>query len=178
MKKNRIRKNSNKNRKIIKIKFTADEFLKKSKILVEEKKWKEADILFLEMRKEYPDRSEGFIRGGVALRNLGKIDEALELFNISIENHQQNINNKIQKAVTLMQIKKWEEAHQLWSELRISHPNRPQGFRQGGIALKNLGRIEEAKEIFIEALRFDENNSLVVNNLKAIDKIQSKEAGK
>lgn len=158
-------------RLMIKVKLEGDEFLKKAKIAIDKKKWAEADAILTEMRKKYPDRPEGFINGGVVLRNLGKIEEALELFGISIENHKNTVNNKIQKAITFMQIKKWEEANNIWEELRKSHPDIPSSFRQGGITLKELEKLEEAKEVFLEALRFDKKDPLVVNNLTKIDEL-------
>jgi hypothetical protein len=126
-----------------------DEELKTVEIYFKRKQWNEANILCAQLREQYPSRPEGFIRGATALRMIGKIDEGIPLLDESIKLHPKAINNKIEKALSLMELLKWKDADTIWNELRKSHPNNIIGFIQGGIALRNLGEIDKAIKLWL-----------------------------
>ncbi len=155
---------------IVKHKNTPKAKIRKARILMERKEWEDASNIWIDIRKNHSVRPEGFIQGGIALRNLGRVDEALELFETSILMHKNEPRNRIQKAQTLMQMKRWEDASNVWKEFTKDYPDRPVGFIQAGAVLRKLGKLEEAKKEFLLALKLDEHNKKVINYLIEIEK--------
>ena len=58
----------------------------------------------------------------------------------------------IERAQSLMDLKRWEEARTLWSELRENAPDELAGFIQGGIASVKLGEMDAAISLFDQAI--------------------------
>jgi len=149
--------------------------IQKGLTLMQEKQWGQASELWESVRIKFPERVEGYIQGGIAYRELGHIDEALHLFNESIEQHPGSPGNIIQKGLTLMQEKQWKKASDLWGEVRNQFPERVEGYTQGRIAHRELGCI-----LFDESIKKCLNNpiAMVQKGLTLMDAKKWKEANK
>ena len=100
------------------------------------------------------------------MRELGRDEEAIELFDESIALHPEAINNIAQKAFTLMKLKRWEEALELWSEVRSKDSSIAPAYIQAGIALRELGRDEEIVFIYVELFGYEYDKFQNANDAK------------
>jgi len=80
----------------------------------------------------------------------------------------------IQKAHTLMEEKKWEEALVILESIRKEKPDEPVGFITAGVALRNLKRYDEAAFLLIDY--FDHSRAKPIELLfDLIEKVTSKD---
>ncbi len=125
-----------------------DSQIEQACMLMKLKNWEEANELLKEMREISPDKASGYIQGGIVLKELGKLDEALLLLDEAISKNMNAEYAKFQKAQILMKLKRWEEANELFKEMREISPDRTVGYLEGGIVLKELGKVDEAVQLW------------------------------
>lgn len=118
---------------------------KKIDDLALKKEWDNANTACTYMRNYFPDSSIGFIKGSVALRELGKTNEALEILNSSILNQPHaSPANFFQKARTLMLMESYQDALDIWQNLYKLYPNNSDIILYKSFCLMCLKKWQEA----------------------------------
>jgi tetratricopeptide (TPR) repeat protein len=120
--------------------------------------WGLASKKCTQLQQKFTNIPFGYIQGGICLRELGNIIEALGLFDVAIDMFQSIPQPLIHKANILIEQKKFQAASNICEKLRLEFPETPFGFIQGGICQNELGELEKAVIIWCS---FTHKKSLV-----------------
>jgi len=103
-------------------------------------------------------------RKGAVLTNLGKHEDALEVFNQAIEINPKNDYALSSKGIALVNLGKHEEALEVINQAIEINPRDDIARLNKGAVLINLGKHEEALEVFNRALEINPKNDYTLLN--------------
>jgi tetratricopeptide (TPR) repeat protein len=100
----------------------------------------------------FPDHPQPLALGGLALREMGRLDEAEALLHSARERFPDDLPAAIEYARIADARSDRAEAHRRWTEARAVGPNHEAGFIGGAIALRADGRDDEAEVLLRQAI--------------------------
>lgn len=125
--------------------------------------WPEAAGRWLRVRKDHGNYAVGYTAGATALRELGRLDEAMALLDEALRRFPNDGAPIVERAWLAHQQRDWNTAIALWEELRRRFPAQIAGYNGGAQALREAGRIEEAEAIVAAGVnRFPADPGLAV----------------
>jgi thioredoxin-like negative regulator of GroEL len=107
--------------------------------------------LWQDLRRQFPERPEGFVWPAQVLWQAGRLDEADAMAAEAFARFPSNPDVFVQYAWIAMMRERWDEALQWWSKVRESAPERLEGYLWAVRALWKAGRLDEADAIAAEA---------------------------
>jgi tetratricopeptide (TPR) repeat protein len=134
------------------------------------KDWPAMADRFAEVRHRFPDNSEGYTGSAQALSMIGRVDDAESL----LEAGQQRLPNDAAVFVDhahMAELRRdWLALESRCAALRERFPDEPWPYAGGAMALRNLGRYDEADALLTDAdLRFPINASFWVEYARSAD---------
>ena len=104
------------------------------------------------------DEADEWYNRGVALQDKEKYEEAIVCYDNAIKlNPKNSAAPRNNKGNSLYALEKYEEAITCHDETIRLNPEDPTAWYNKGIALKKLGRDEEAEQCFAKARELDES---------------------
>jgi len=113
--------------------------------------WTTAARAYAALRVECPNDPAGYIRGGAALVELGQFDTADLVLNEAIGRFPDDPHPSIEYAWAAMRRNDFSEALHRWSNVRQKFPDHPAGYYGAGSALRDLGCLDEADVLLLDA---------------------------
>ena len=107
---------------------------------------------------------ESLYQEAINLINLGKYQEAIELFDKILEivpEHENSLNNK---GAALLKLEKFEEAIEFFDDILQIYPKNEDVMNNMGIALIELERYEEAIDLYNRILEINPDNLAAIDN--------------
>lgn len=97
---------------------------------------------------------------------------------VNTYNEQRRLNRRmlIQQAITMAMQSRWEEAAEVNRQIAAMTPGDAETHNRLGNALKELGRIGEAREAYQQAIVADPANLIAQRNLEKLSRISEAEA--
>jgi tetratricopeptide (TPR) repeat protein/predicted O-methyltransferase YrrM len=145
-------------------------FIDHARIAEIRKDWAGMASRFDVVRQRFPDHEAGYTGSAQALSAVGKIVEAETL----LESGQQRLPNQASLFVEHARMaelrRDWVALEQRCASLRERFPDEPWPYAGGAMALRNLGRYDEADALLTDAdLRFPINSSFWVEYARSAD---------
>jgi len=109
--------------------------------------WAQALSRWTLARNSFPDHSTGYIGGAVALRELGRFDEAETLLRDAMARFPNDPGPAIGWAALSHGRQDWAAAAERWARLRAEFPQQAVGYALGAAALRALARHTEAEAV-------------------------------
>lgn len=109
--------------------------------------WAQALSRWTLARNSFPDNPTGYIGGAVALRELGRFDEAETLIRDATARFPKDPGPTIGWAALSHGRRDWAAAAERWARLRADFPQQAVGYALGAAALRALGRHAEAEAV-------------------------------
>jgi tetratricopeptide (TPR) repeat protein len=106
--------------------------------------WRQADTLWTEARKVYPNLTDGWIQGVTALRRLGRHEDAAGLMALTQARFTDDPGVTIYSGFDAMERQDWEVAGALWAQVRVERPDFPAAWVNAVTVLTRLDRPDEA----------------------------------
>lgn len=103
-------------------------------------------------RRSFPDQPAGFIGAAVALRELGRFDDAEALLGQAVERFPHDPGPWVGWAALPHGRSDWAAAAQRWGRIRARFPQEAMGYSLGVVALQALGRVAEAELVLAAAI--------------------------
>jgi tetratricopeptide (TPR) repeat protein len=123
----------------------------------------EALRLWQQLRRDFPERPEGYVWPVQMLWQSGRLDEAEITAAEAFARFPENADVLIQYGWIAMVRERWEEALRWWTAVRTRAPERIDGYLWGIRALWRLSRFEDAEAMAADALtRFPRNAEIEV----------------
>ncbi len=113
--------------------------------------WPEALQRWEEFRAGFPDSSEGYLGAVLASRELGRIEEAEELLAEAIERFPTERRLHVERALLSHVHRDWTAAAERWERVRAGFPDEPAAHVLGAVAVRELGRFDEAEALLAAA---------------------------
>ena len=111
-----------------------------------------------------PKYARAWYNRGVALKNLGHYDEAVQCYDRALEVDPEDARAWYSKGVALGNLGRYNEAIQCFDHVLEIDPKNPYAWHNKGFALKNLSRYDEAIQCFDRALEIDPEDAFAWNN--------------
>ena len=124
----------------------------RAELVMSRREWAAACERWEEIRREFPHHASGYLRGAVALRNEGRLEEADLLAREAVKRFPDRPGGLVQQAELAMRRRDWKPAVERWEEVRRAFPDHAPGYLRGAVALRNEGRLEEAELLAREAV--------------------------
>ncbi len=99
--------------------------------------------------------AEEWVKKGIELGELGRLEEALEAYNKATELDPQLAEAWYNKGVALDELGRLEEALEAYNKATEIDPQLAKAWYNKGVALYKLGRLEEELEAFTKAIEID-----------------------
>ena len=132
--------------------------VQKGNILINLSQFDEAEEVFQQLKEKYPNQPQGYERYAAVTHNLGDWELALERWSEAITKFPENIGFQVQKGNVLMNLSRFDEAEEVFQQLKEKYPNQPQGYERYAALTHNLGDWELALKRWSEAItKFPEN---------------------
>ncbi len=129
--------------------------------------WQDPLTLWSDVVSKSPHNFRGHNGIGLALDDMGRIDEAICHYKMALEIEPNNPRVHNNMGIALMHKQKLDEAITHFSQaLRLDHDN-AEALNNMGVALKDKGMVNEAIENLSKALEIDPENHETHNNLGA-----------
>jgi tetratricopeptide (TPR) repeat protein len=123
----------------------------------------EALRLWRRLRRDFPERPEGYIWPIQVLWQHGRLDEAEAMAANAFERFPKHSDVLAQYAWIAMMRQRWDEALQWWAAVRAHAPDRLDGYHWATRALWRSARLDAADAMAVEALgRFPGNPDIEV----------------
>lgn len=136
-----------------------NEKLRKARILLEQKRFKEVISLATEMVQHDPELDFPYHFLALGFLGLNKYDKAIEHANIALEKDAQNPSNHYTKATILMDMNNFKDAHtSIDNAIVLSAISDADFFALKAIILWNLGKFSETEKIVDKGLKIDPDN--------------------
>jgi glyoxylase-like metal-dependent hydrolase (beta-lactamase superfamily II) len=90
---------------------------------------------------------EGWVRLAAALANYGRLEEAVEYFDIALNMNPLNAAALLSKGLALTELGQYEEALEIFQKVLAAEPDKEEASIGMGFCLLGLGRTEEAMTI-------------------------------
>jgi superkiller protein 3 len=111
-----------------------------------------------------PDQHESWNNRGIALRNLGRLEEAISSYDKALEIKSNQQEAWYNRGVALDNLGRLEEAIASYDKALEIKPNQQEAWYNRGVALDNLGRLEAAINSYDKALEFKPEQHKAWNN--------------
>ena len=102
---------------------------------------------------------------GVALKNQGKLEEAIEAFKNAISTKPDNIDAYYNMGNALKNQGKLEEAIEAYKRVLSIQPDYAEAYNNMGVVLRDQGKLEEAMKAYNKALVIKPKYAEVFNNM-------------
>ena len=110
------------------------------------------------VRKKFPNEPSGYFEAGLALREMGRLDEAEAMLASVMEQFPNNPWPMVHHASIAMRRHDWTEGLRRCDEVREKFPNEPSGYLEAGLALREMGNLDEAEAMLASAMTQFPNN--------------------
>ena len=107
--------------------------------------------------EQLPDDYKPHFGAGLALRNLGRLDEAAAAFSRSLELRWWHLRSLTELTGVRLDQQQYEAALQLALRTIDQYPGNAEAWTNRGIALHHLGRADEALRSLDQALTLDQH---------------------
>lgn len=139
------------------------------KALIDARRYQDAIAILLKSIEVQIDFAPAHVHLGMAFREMGMLDEALECHKTAILLDNDDIFTNIQMAETLLTRHEFEQATHYYERLIEIAPNDPNSYTKLGAHLSSrFDRYDEAITLFNKALELNPDYPLVHNNIGAI----------
>lgn len=128
-------------------------------------KFNQAEIIYLQIIEQVPDRAIAYKNLGNAALNQGKLEEAIAYYQQGIELEPNEAISYYHLAIAFHQQDKLEEAIAFYEQFLKFNANDPIAWNNLGNALQRQGKFAEAIDCYQKSLTLDGNNALTYNNL-------------
>jgi tetratricopeptide (TPR) repeat protein len=126
--------------------------------------WQQAVVRWEAVRDRFPERIAEYAEMGVALRELGRFDDADALLRSAFERHPEDTDIRVNYAWVADHRGDWLEALRRWDDALERFPDDPSPWFGKGAALRELRRFDDADAVFAKALqRFPGHEDVLVN---------------
>lgn len=120
----------------------------------------EALRLWRQLRQQFPERADAHVWPIQVLWQDGRVDEAEQVAAAAFARFPDNPDLLGQYAWIAMSRQRWDEALQWWAKARSRAPDRAEGYVWAARALWQLGRLDEAEAMAIQAVdRFPDDTA-------------------
>ncbi|MBV8777611.1 MAG: tetratricopeptide repeat protein [Alphaproteobacteria bacterium] len=137
---------------------TADEMAGEAWAAMGRRDWGAALRLWQRLRRDFPERTEGYVWPIQALWQAGQLDAAEQAAADAFARFPENPDVLAQYGWIATMRERWDEALRWWAAVRSRAPERIDGYLWAIRALWNLGRFDAAEAMAAEALvRFPAN---------------------
>lgn len=109
--------------------------------------WPQALARWTLARKSFPDRPPGYIGAAVALRELGRLDEAEAVIGEAVARFPDDPGPRVGWAALAHGRGDWAAAAERWDSVRARFPQEVIGYSLGAAALRGLGRDRDAETV-------------------------------
>lgn len=113
--------------------------------------WAEAAKRWQRARLDFPVNPEGYVGEAAALRRSGHLEAAKRLLAKAAERFPDDRRVQFETCISTHQQRDWAEAVRRWAVMRAKFPNDVSAHTLGAIALRELGRFEEADTLLVSA---------------------------
>jgi len=109
--------------------------------------WDEAARLWKSVRLQFPDERGAYFEHANALIRLEQIDDAEATFAAGMKRFPDDPWLAIHHGWMAMHRADWAEASRRWGAIRDRFPDQPAAYYEGGLALQEAGRLDEADAV-------------------------------
>lgn len=114
--------------------------------------WPAADDAWRELRGCAPSLPEGWVHGALALRRLGRADDAGALLEQGLTQLPAHRSLLIGLGYNASEVGDWEASLSAWARVRVAAPEAADGWVHAATALERLGRHDEAEALMAAAV--------------------------
>lgn len=141
-----------------------DVLMEHARTALSRKDWQQALGRWEAVRAHFPERIADYAQMGVALRELGRFDDADALLRDATERYPEDADISVNYAWVAYHRGDWPEAVRRWDNALKRFPDDPSPWFGKGAALRDLAHFDEADATFVEALqRFPDHEDVLVN---------------
>lgn len=139
------------------------------KALIDAKKYKEAVATLFKALELQIDFAPAHTNLGIAFREMGMLDEALECHKTSLLLDPTDIHAQNRIADTYIKRKEYDKAHEHYERVIELAPQNPNSYTKLASSMfSNQDRYEEAIKLFHKALEINPRHPLTLNNIGAV----------
>lgn len=121
--------------------------------------WSEAANRWERIRQRFPEMMVGYTAGAMALRELGRFDDAEELLKEAVKRFPNERHPLIDLAWLATAQRDWRGAVLRWADVRARFPETREGYLRGAQALASLWQYDEADALYAEGMsRFPDDS--------------------
>ena len=137
------------------LRFPADfaPALEMASLCLRRRDWALAADLFAVLRARFPNQVASYGGGMLALRELGRIDEAEAVAVAAIDRFPTDIGLRIDQAWLAQVAQNWPVALERWAAIRAIAPHLQDGYMMAARALQGLWRHDDADALLTEAIQ-------------------------
>lgn len=114
--------------------------------------WLGAVLRWQTVRKRAPEIVAAYTAGALALRELGRMEEAEALLNDAAERFHAAMLVVMEQAWLAQARRDWPEAARRWEAVRTRYPEQEHPYTAGARAMRELGRRDDAERLLREAI--------------------------
>lgn len=141
-----------------------------AQVAMRPKNWDEAADRWGIVRAKFPEHPSGYQSGGWASREAKRFDEADAVLRVGMVLFPEDRWIAIHYAWVARHRPDWMEAAQRWSMVRAKFPEEVAGYVDGGWALLEVGRLEEADDVLSVAVqKFPDSGSAAFHYARAAE---------
>ncbi|MDY7002946.1 MAG: tetratricopeptide repeat protein [Cyanobacteriota bacterium] len=115
-------------------------------------RFEEAEKIFKQLIKVYPELPDGYDGYAAIANSLGHWELALKRWSEAIFKFPDNIDFKLKKGNTLVNLSRFDEAKTVFKQLKEKYPDRPHGYEAYARLIHRLGDGELALKLWSEAV--------------------------
>lgn len=141
---------------------------------LENGKYKQAEIIYLQIIEQVPDRAATYNNLGNAVLNQGKKEEAIAYYQQGLELQPNDAITYYHLGTAFHQLDRLEEAIACYQNSLAIEPNSAAVLNNLGNALQRQGKFAQAIAQYQQSLTLDLNDALTYNNLGSLFNAQGK----
>src|SRR5205807_4100891 len=103
--------------------------------------------------KRFPDNAEAHVEVGIALRELGRLDEAEATLALAMQHFPSDRHAPMHHARIAADRQDWEESLRRYRALADKFADEPEPYIEIGVALRELGNLDAAEEALQLAIK-------------------------
>ena len=132
-------------------------------LAIRRRDWDLAIDRWAKVRERFPDQIACYTGEALALRELGRFDEAEALLDAAVTRFPDQPGPRIEFAGLAQHRRDWQEAARRWAAVREFSPDSPIGYQAGATALRLAGLTEEAETLLTDAVtRFPDHAGILM----------------